>query len=306
VLAVVGALAVFGWVSRGREAPAPTSESSLPATTNPGVIKVETRPAGARIHVNGAARGDSPVEIVDLPTGQYEVEIRLEGYATRTQTVTLSDEDPRSDLMLALLPTGEPDTRPSTPEPTPRRPPAGRAAILSTPAGADVFIAGRPVGKSPLSASGLPPGEHDVELRLAGHAPWQGKITIEAGKSANLRAELERIPPVTATPAPVDTERVYLNTTRHVDQTARKISGDSPKYPAGAARLESGESASVSVSFIVTREGNVDELEVVESGGAILDAAVLDTIRTWKYAAAQKQGVKVKVKVSIKQTFRAG
>jgi TonB family protein len=57
----------------------------------------------------------------------------------------------------------------------------------------------------------------------------------------------------------------------------------------------------------VSDEGEVVEPKVVESGGSkILDEAVLAAVRSWRYTPAAKRGVKVKVRITQKQTFRAG
>lgn len=301
-------LAALG-IGRLREGAQPPPETTVPAPSEAGVIAVQTRPKGARVSIDGEPRGTTPLEVAGLAPGSYEVEVSLEGHATRHESVVLSDGHPRADLILALLPAdAEPGKTPPTtrPPPTPSRPTTGRADFRSTPAGAEVVVDGRSLGASPISGHTLPPGKHSVELRLDGHAPWKGEIEVEAGQTARLQADLEPLPPPTTAAAQVDVDRVYLNTKRYVDKPARKSGGTTPGYPEGAPQLKSGESVSVSVSFIVTREGEVSDLEIVESGGEALDRAVLEAISTWTYEPAEKQGVRVKVKVSIKQTFRAG
>jgi TonB family protein len=62
----------------------------------------------------------------------------------------------------------------------------------------------------------------------------------------------------------------------------------------------------VSLTFVVDENGDVEEPKVVESAGSVIDDAVVKAVRKWKYSPALKQGVKVKVKIAFKQTFRAG
>jgi len=45
---------------------------------------------------------------------------------------------------------------------------------------------------------------------------------------------------------------------------------------------------------------------VLESGGKLIDDAVVSTVQKWKYAPAVKKGIKVKARHTVKQTFRAG
>jgi TonB family protein len=56
---------------------------------------------------------------------------------------------------------------------------------------------------------------------------------------------------------------------------------------------------------VVSENGEVTDARVVESGGKILDEAVLSAVRKWKYAPATKKGTKVKVQMTFRQTFRA-
>jgi TonB family protein len=85
------------------------------------------------------------------------------------------------------------------------------------------------------------------------------------------------------------------------------VSGASPGDPSELPKLRSGESASVIVSFVITEDGEVKDARVVESGGSkFLDEAVLQAVRKWRYSPAVKRGVKVKVRITQKQTFLAG
>ncbi len=56
--------------------------------------------------------------------------------------------------------------------------------------------------------------------------------------------------------------------------------------------------------MIITEEGEPIDVTIVESAGAILDAAVLDAIEGWRFEPATKDGVKVRVRWVIRQTFR--
>ncbi len=91
-----------------------------------------------------------------------------------------------------------------------------------------------------------------------------------------------------------------------MDTVAKKTAGASVSYPQNAPRLRSGDSVSVTVSFVIDEQGEVSDIKVLESGGKILDEAVVSTVQKWKYAPAVKKGIKVKARHTVKQTFRAG
>jgi outer membrane biosynthesis protein TonB len=47
-------------------------------------------------------------------------------------------------------------------------------------------------------------------------------------------------------------------------------------------------------------------MQIIESAGTILDQAVMDSLAQWRYSPAEKNGVKVRVKQRVRQTFRLG
>jgi TonB family protein len=81
----------------------------------------------------------------------------------------------------------------------------------------------------------------------------------------------------------------------------QKISGETAPYPDPARRLKLG--GTVSIEMTVTVAGEPAELRVVESAGEVLDDAVLAAVRNWRYTPAQKNGVKVRTRVRVEQTF---
>jgi len=71
-------------------------------------------------------------------------------------------------------------------------------------------------------------------------------------------------------------------------------------------RLQSGETVSVTISYVVNESGNVVDLKVIESGGGDLDAALVETLAQWKYEPGRVRGTPVRVRFLRKFSFRAG
>lgn len=61
--------------------------------------------------------------------------------------------------------------------------------VLSTPDGADVFVDGKSIGKTPFEASDLKAGLHVVKIQLA-DTSWQGKVNILGGTESIVNREL--------------------------------------------------------------------------------------------------------------------
>jgi len=63
----------------------------------------------------------------------------------------------------------------------------------SRPSGANAFVDGRAVGKTPVSVPGVKAGDHTVRFELAGHFPWSTSINVEGGTSNRVGGSLEKI-----------------------------------------------------------------------------------------------------------------
>jgi hypothetical protein len=83
----------------------------------------------------------------------------------------------------------------------PTAPPVGRLVVESSPPGARVVIDGTGSGTAPLGPLALPAGAHSIRLELAGHAPEERSVTLEAGGTFTLAVRL--LPVVAAAPSPV-------------------------------------------------------------------------------------------------------
>jgi len=93
---------------------------------------------------------------------------------------------------------GMPETAAATPPPTPAATPSKPALppdpvleIWSTPTGADVFLDGEFVGRTPYT-SVVTQGEHTINLRKKDFGIWQRKVAVTAGSKRRIGATLEQ------------------------------------------------------------------------------------------------------------------
>lgn len=66
-----------------------------------------------------------------------------------------------------------------------------KMAIQSDPLGADIFMDGQMVGQTP-STFDVPPGDHQVNVTLAGYQDWVRRVHVLAGSTINFSAKLEK------------------------------------------------------------------------------------------------------------------
>jgi TonB family protein len=169
-----------------------------------------------------------------------------------------------------------------------------------------VSIDGKAVGTTPLESLAVSPGLRKVEIKSKGFVPWTQTVEARAGDRIPLLARLD---PESAPGTLRDALRLggWVREGDLVEQgpgvtPPRRISGEAAPYPEAARRLKL--EGTVTVELIVTERGEPVKLRVVESAGEILDSAVLAAARTWRYAPAEKGGVKVRVRLQARQRFR--
>ena len=158
---VLVALTSGGTLAVGRiMSPAATVESL-------GTLAVQTNPAGATVVIDGQQRGMTPISL-QLKPGRHVVELVTDGdvrsipvMITAGGQVSQFIEIPRAASAL------------------------GELQIRTEPAGAQVTVDGRVLGRSPLTAEGLTPGQHTVTVENE-LGPVTQRVTIEAGTTASL------------------------------------------------------------------------------------------------------------------------
>jgi hypothetical protein len=164
----------------------PAAESAAPTPVRPtvpvdGRLVIRSTPPGARVLLNGRMRGVTPLSLSGLPFADYRLRLELSGYLPDEQRMTLDPSSPTRTFTETLRPVA--------------RPPTGTVVIESRPAGAQVYIDDRLVGRTPLSLPGIAAGEHHVRLAQPGFRPWIATVNVTGGESNRVTASLEEGPP---------------------------------------------------------------------------------------------------------------
>ncbi len=250
-------------------------------------ISVMTEPPNAVVRVDGLRVGRAPVTQDGLAPGPHTVQVGLDGFTAAELSLQLQGDEMPVPLRFALQPTG------------------AELQILSEPPGATVRLDGKIVGLTPLESVPTLPGTHELTVEQTGFRPWAQTVQVTAGDRIPLNARMEPARPTSAASAQLR----RMGWVRPGDVAAlgpgitppQKVSGEAAAYPAGAKRLKL--EGAVAVALTVTETGVPADVRVVQSGGELLDAAMIAAVRTWRYAPATKNGVKVRVRIQADQKF---
>jgi hypothetical protein len=197
-----------------------------PAAPQGGTLRVIANVAGARISIDGEPVGEAPATRTNLAPGEHIVEATAEGHERLMQTVTVEAGAQRVvslELRAQALPPGRivVSANVGTARVVENAPGGAHAIVVvaqgyedfrttcelragqnctidarlepvGTPVlvtanveGAELVVDGRPRGPTPYEGN-LPVGQHQIEVRAAGHAPYVAQIDLVA--SAERRA----------------------------------------------------------------------------------------------------------------------
>jgi hypothetical protein len=162
-------------------APSPPPAPAPPPPAPDGRLLVRSTPAGARVQVNGAPRGTTPLTLRGLEPGTYTVRVEREGYRAETRRVTISAARPAGSATFTLQP-----DRPAAPVPF-----IGALYVDSRPRGARVLLNGSPIGTTPMRISEVSAGAHVVRIEQPGYRPWTASVRVVTGEETRVAASLD-------------------------------------------------------------------------------------------------------------------
>jgi len=174
----------------------------------------------------------------------------------------------------------------------------GVVIVDSEPAGAKVYLDGKPAGTTPVRGVEVTFGRHVLRVEAAGRDPVSAEIEVKREQPLKVltftlplpRSKAETLRPGQFVPFGPDVA------------PPRRVSGSIPVYPPAA--LERGLEGSPVVEIWIDEKGDVMDVAIVESAGAILDGAVLEAVAGWKFSPATVSGTAVSMRLTLQHLFR--
>ncbi|HOW50883.1 MAG TPA: PEGA domain-containing protein [bacterium] len=134
------------------------------------IVKFESEPTGATVRVDGKLLCQQTPCSKMLTQGKHEITMELENYLAKTKTGGVKKGTQISWTL-------EPDF--------------GYLSVESEPAGIEVTLDGKSIGKTPINKVTLSPGPHQVETKDNCYYQTGEKFTANRGESKNIRLEVK-------------------------------------------------------------------------------------------------------------------
>jgi len=138
--------------------------------------------------------GRTPATVRDLAVGAHRVRLQRDGFNTEERRVVVSRARPAVNMAVTLARAKA--AAPAPPVRTQTAPPAatgiGSLSVESRPAGARVFLDGKPIGSTPLSTNDVPAGDHAIRLEHDGYKTWVASVRVGASEQSRVTASLDR------------------------------------------------------------------------------------------------------------------
>jgi formylglycine-generating enzyme required for sulfatase activity len=128
----------------------------------------ESNILGARVYVDGAVVGNTPLENLEILPGPHKIEIRAENYQDFQTDVIVEGCDKFQALNTALLPGWSDIT------------------VSSMPSDANVLIDGKAYGKTPLRIQ-LLPGSYLFEISADGFKIWKHRLNVKPNEPQEIK-----------------------------------------------------------------------------------------------------------------------
>jgi hypothetical protein len=144
-----------------------------------GSLTVTSNPSGAVVILDGINSETTPFIFTGLSTGYHTVEVDYPGYQAYIHNVYV-DSGTNIEVNADLTNLGY----------------SGSLFVDSTPQGADAYVDGNHQGTTPVTVSALSPGDHQVELHLAGYEVLSSTEYVAAGQVTTVNLALVPYSPV--------------------------------------------------------------------------------------------------------------
>jgi hypothetical protein len=164
---------------------AAAGQPAAPSRPSTGQLTIRSTPSGARVEINGRARGTTPLTVRDLALGSMTVRLTRSGYQSVQRRVTLSAARNAQTIDTSLE-----RSRPAADEEGPATF-TGSVLFETHPSGVNVYLDNKMVGVTPFQLRNVRAGSHVVRMEKTGFKRWTASVRVVAGQRIRVAASLE-------------------------------------------------------------------------------------------------------------------
>lgn len=135
------------------------------------VITIDSQPPDADVYIQHRLVGQTPLDNITIPAGQFLIEVRKSGYSSWTEEVTVVENEPRKlDILLEGI---------------------EQLIVTSYPSGAEVYIDNELKGRTPIEFEDLTAGNYEISIELNGYKKHLEKVILSKDqKQKTINVEL--------------------------------------------------------------------------------------------------------------------
>ena len=152
----------------------PISEYLVPKT---GSLSILSDPIGATVYLDNFVKGQTPLDIPELPVKDYMIRLELKDYQMLERRVTVQyAENTTQKYSLDPLP--------------------GKLNVFTSPARATIIIGGERYtsSSSGIATIELPVGQYRIEISKEGYEPLEKQVSIKPNDLGTLDINLKKLP----------------------------------------------------------------------------------------------------------------
>lgn len=144
-----------------------------------GSVSITSSPSGAYVYMDGVYKGRTPLTLSNVAATSHNIELDLAGYYDWKTTISVAAGVTRYvDARMSPIPSET----------------TGRIDVVSSPAGADVFLDGIHQGKTlstePFTISNVRVGTHNVRVALSGYQDYTTSVEVRGATTSYVNAAL--------------------------------------------------------------------------------------------------------------------
>ncbi|HUH79265.1 MAG TPA: PEGA domain-containing protein [Methanoregula sp.] len=160
-------------------------------SSDEGSIAISANVPGALVYLDGTYKGaitdGNPFNVVAVSPGSHALLLHNPGYTDFTQTTVVTAG--QVTYVTATLTAAAPAL-----QGTPASSQTGSLVATSSPSGGQVYLDNQFRGVAPVTVYDVAPGDHIVNMKLAGYSDWSGSVTVQPGQVAQVTAQFTGSP----------------------------------------------------------------------------------------------------------------